>query len=118
MSEETQDVTEQFSQLANDNEQLILENHAMREVLNKHKVDTDNVFTQEKLSALSLQDDGSIAGEFGYDMPKAETSPRRTVRVDTGSQTSALTREDFKTMSPQEINDRWDEVKTFLKGSK
>lgn len=117
MSEETKskvnETDEQLSVLAEDNNNLILQNHAYKMVLEKHGVKMDEVFSQEKMKDLKISNEGAVEGTFDYEAPKPKTAVR-SVKVPT-TESTGLTQEDLKSMSHEEINSRWDEVKQLLK---
>ena len=88
--------------------------HAYETMLKAHNIDTSAV-TEDKLSNLPI-DSGKVDGSFEYAAPKPEVKKRATEKpVGSDTDDTRLTRADIDGMTHEEINSRWDEVKTFLK---
>ena len=83
---------------------------ALRQVVEAHGVKHGDL----DLSKLSV-DDGKATGETGY-KPKVDVTPGPN-KTEVTKATTGLTPEDLKTMSAEQINTRWDEVKTVLEGT-
>ena len=83
--------------------------HAAQAILNKHniKVDLPNIKTE----GLTVDDDGNVTGEYAYEPSnKPPDPPPRGQESDT-----PLTLSDVKSMKPEEINARWEEVQHVMK---
>lgn len=93
------------------------ENHAYRQMLGAHNVGT--TLDGARLGSLVVGDDGIVKGDYGY-KPAAPTSapaatpPATPPSTPAPNATGALTREMLETMSHEEINKRWDEVRQVL----
>ena len=83
----------------------------------------ENQIIQEALASAGIniveQDDGKFAVELPNTLPVQEQVNQDTVGgVSSGTPAPSLTMEDVSNLSPDEINDRWDEISQLMKGSK
>ena len=93
--------------------------HAMRAVLKAHNIGFD--VDKADLAALTVGEDGAVAGEFAYTPPATQTQQtQQTQQAQQTQQTQQQTEglkfsiEDVKKMSEAEINANWDDVSKTL----
>ena len=119
MPEETQttDLQEQVDALASDNENLLLSQHAYKQVLSKLGIDVDTVFTPDAMKSVGFNTEGKVIGEFDFTPPettKPRIQPRRNAHVPTPEADTVLTLDRIKKMTVAEVKENWDAVQKVL----
>ena len=104
--------------------------HALNAVLKAHNITFD--VDKADMSALTVDDDGAVAGEFAYTPPavvnqqqqaqnqqqQAQNQQQQAGEGEQQQQAQGLTFEDVKAMSEDQINERWEEVSAVLASQK
>lgn len=94
-------------------DRALMENSAYKRILEAHGISAqvlDSNMTSMKVEG------GRVVGDYQYEAPKIQAPPPKGPTG--GVNDSALTIDQVKTMSTEEINSRWDEVSTVLKNSR
>ena len=94
--------------------QALKEAHALKHVLKSHNINFDTDLAD--LGDLKIEH-GAVRGEFKYELPKGTGKPVDSPLPDTKG-ASKLTMDDVRTMSPDKINENWEEVSKLLKETK
>lgn len=82
--------------------------HALGKVISAHNISFD--VSKADVGGLTIND-GKVEGEFDYTPPS--TTQRQAPRQEP-TKTGGLTLEEVKKMSPDKINERWEEVSKLL----
>ena len=89
--------------------------HALDTIVRAHNIAVDDVMTPEALDRLPINA-GQVDGPFRY------VPPKFTAPVAAGGSSAApassevtLSRETIESMTPEQINARWDDIKAFLR---
>lgn len=88
--------------------------HAYETMLKHHGVDFSFVSDDNLKETLPI-DAGRVDGQFNYKPAKVASAKSGSVRGVSAAPKGGLTRGDLSRMSSDEINKRWDEVKSVLK---
>ena len=99
---------------------LATQRHALMSVIKAHNIVFD--VGEADLSALSVNEQGAVEGEFAYTAPAVQR--QREVRTQhtkpdpapKAEDEGGLSIDDVRAMSVDQINDRWDEVSAVLAG--
>lgn len=113
----------QLTDATNSRNTSSLQRHALAAVLKAHNIAFD--VEAANLSALTVGEDGAVAGEFAYTPPAVERQTQQTQQqqpqppsnerqTQQTQPTNGLTIEDVRAMSEEQINERWDEVSVVL----
>lgn len=126
---ERDELKTQLTDATNSRNTSALQRHAMAAVLKAHNITFDA--ETANLSALSIGEDGAVAGEFAYTPPAVASQQQQSnqqqqqqkggeesQQQQQQQQAQGLTLEDVKAMSEDQINERWDEVSKVLESQK
>lgn len=129
---QAQTTATKLNDLLNSRNTSALQRHAMAAVLKAHNITFDA--DKADLSALTVGDDGAVAGEFAYTPPAVANQQQQSnqqqqqqqqqkgaeenQQQQQQQQAQGLTLEDVKAMSEDQINERWDEVSAVLESQK
>ena len=85
----------------------------LEEIVSKHGIDTKFIKDYD-MTALTIKD-GVVSGKVDYTPPKIESKVRSKSQRVESNKGKALTLEDYKKMSVDDINKNWDKIKALLR---